>query len=120
MLKLLALALIIHTDQPSEKRSYYVESPNVVFLYDGNAGESVVVSGNFNNWCSDCSKWKMTRHPVLKKWILSVPINEIKKKGQNFYEFTFRIDGKLAEADKSHYNTIYCPGYGYRYVIREI
>ena len=55
------------------------------------------------------------------KWKLTTPKKEIIKNiSGSFYEFTFRVDGVLVDADKNDKSVIHCQGYGYRYVINGI
>lgn len=116
----LIVAYVYLPFQIPDRSGYYIESENVVFIYHGNASHSVFVSGNFNDWCSGCKKWKMTIDTNSGKWILSIAKKELKDMGRKFYEFTFRVDGQLIDADKDHRDTIHCTGYGYRYVIKNL
>lgn len=102
-----------------ESSGYSIEGDNVVFFYKGN-GQTVVVSGNFNQWSKNDTMWTMKFDQASKAWRLTVPKSEIKRGSQSFYEFTFRVDGVLIDADKNHENVIHCRGYGYRYVINGI
>lgn len=100
-----------------ESPGYLVEGDNVVFLYKG-GGQTVVVSGNFNQWAKEDKKWTMKFEEASKSWKLVVPKTEIRKSSGSFYEFTFRVNGVLIDADKNDGNVIHCQGYGYRYVIK--
>jgi hypothetical protein len=96
---------------------YFVDQDQVVFYYAGEAS-SVLVSGNFNKWSRDDNRWAMEYDAESKTWKLTIPKKEIIRSiSGNFYEFTFRVDGVLVDADKNNKNVIHCQGYGYRYVI---
>jgi len=99
---------------------YFFEGDNIVFLYNGKVKEHAYVSGNFNSWCKDDDKWKLQFDEKTNSWRLTVPKKEIKTLSGDFYEFTFRIDGVLVDADKNHKHVIHCQGYGYRYVLHGI
>ena len=99
---------------------YVIEGDNVVFYYSGE-GRSVLVSGNFNSWSKNDVKWTMKFDESSKTWTLTTPKKEIiKNTSGSFYEFTFRVDGVLVDADKNAKSVIHCKGYGYRYVINDI
>jgi hypothetical protein len=98
---------------------YLIEGDNVVFFYKGEA-QRVVVSGNFNDWSKDDPTWTMKLDGTSDTWKLTIPKSEIRKRSGNFYEFTYRVDGVLIDADKNDRSVIHCQGYGYRYVIRGI
>ena len=98
---------------------YSIEGDNVVFFYKGDA-QSVLVSGNFNQWSKNDAKWTMKFDETSKTWKLTIPKKEIKTGSGSFYEFTFRVDGVLIDADKNDKSVIHCSGYGYRYVINGI
>jgi len=49
-----------------------------------------------------------------------VPRHKVKQPTRSFYEFTFLVNNRYLDAAKGAPNTIYCAGYGYRYVIREL
>jgi len=96
---------------------YIVDGDNVVFYYSGEA-RKVVVSGNFNQWSKDDDKWAMRFDEASKTWKLITSKKEITKNiSGSFYEFTFRVNGSLIDADKNNKSVIHCQGYGYRYVI---
>lgn len=96
---------------------YLIDGDNVIFFYSGRVGENVYVSGNFNSWSKNDTKWKLGFDEKSKGWKLVVPKKEIKALSGSFYEFTFRVDGVLVDAEKENKNVIHCQGYGYRYVI---
>jgi hypothetical protein len=96
---------------------YSIEGDFIHFTYDGIAKEAVYVSGNFNQWTKDDPKWNLQFDTAAGKWALSLPKSEVKKLKGSFYEFTFRVDGQLIDADKNYKDVIHCTGYGYRYVI---
>lgn len=99
---------------------YVVDKDQVVFFYAGDA-RTVFVSGNFNQWSKDDNKWAMKYDDEAKTWKLTVPKKEITQNvSGTFYEFTFRVDGSLVDADKNDNNVIHCQGYGYRYVLKGI
>ena len=99
---------------------YVIEGDNIVFYYSGKA-EKVFVSGNFNKWSKADAKWAMTFDEATQTWKLTIPKKEIiKNVSGTFYEFTFRVDNVLVDADKDYKNVIHCQGYGYRYVIKGI
>ena len=103
-----------------ESSGYSIEGDNVVFFYNGK-GQTVLVSGNFNQWSKNDAKWTMKFDENSKGWKLTIPKSEIRKTGSgSFYEFTFRVDGVLIDADKDNSSVIHCRGYGYRYVISGI
>jgi hypothetical protein len=101
-----------------DSSGYFLEGENVVFLYFGNVREDAYVSGNFNMWCKKDDAWKLQFDEKMKAWKLTVPKKEIKALSGNFYEFTFRVDGILVDADKNNEHVIHCVGYGYRYILK--
>ena len=99
---------------------YVIDGDNVVFYYSGE-GQNILVSGNFNGWSKDDKKWTMKFDDATKTWRLIMSRKEIVKNSSgSFYEFTFRVDGMLIDANKNDERVIHCQGYGYRYVIRGI
>lgn len=103
--------LLIQIDQ-----GYTINGDKVTFSYLSNEPElEVFVSANFNGWSKDAS-WRM-KYKEGKGYELSVPVNMIRKPNQSFYEFTFRVNGKLLDAPSNAPNVIHCVGYGSRYVI---
>ena len=63
--------------------------------------------------------WKMQYNPQNYNWELEVSINQIKSGIiGNFYEFTFLVDGEWIDAVKTAPNLNFCPGYGYRYLVK--
>jgi hypothetical protein len=114
-----ALFILLASFLPFEPPGYVVEGDNVVFLYKGE-GRSVVVSGNFNQWSKNDTRWTMKFDEPSKSWKLIVPKTDIKRISGSFYEFTFRVDGVLIDANKNDDSVIHCQGYGYRYVIKGI
>ena len=100
-----------------DSSGYFLEGDNVIFLYVGKVKEDAYVSGNFNKWCKDDEAWKLQFDENTKAWKLTVPKKEIKVLSQDFYEFTFRVDGVLVDANKDNEHVIHCVGYGYRYVL---
>lgn len=114
-----ALVLILWSFLLPESPGYRIEGDNLVFIYKGEA-QSVLVSGNFNKWSKNDTKWTMKFDDSSKTWRLTIPKREIKNISGSFYEFTFRVDGELIDADKNDKSVIHCRGYGYRYVISGI
>ena len=113
------LVLLLWSFIPPDS-GYVINGDNVVFYYSGKA-EKVLVSGNFNKWSKDDDKWAMKFDEATQTWKLTTPKKEIIKNiSGSFYEFTFRVDGVLIDADKDDKSVIHCQGYGYRYVIRGI
>lgn len=113
-------AFVLLLCQHQVSGGYTVSGDNLVFAFTGDVKEAVYVSGNFNQWAKTEEAWKMKFDAASGAWRLEVPRSKIKKTGQGFYEFTFRVDGKLIDADRGYHNTIHCAGYGYRYVIRDL
>ncbi len=95
---------------------YRLTDSHIFFTYpSAEKNLEVFVSGNFNGWSKE-SEWKMT-FEVGKGYVLSKPIDAVRKPGSSFYEFTFRVNGKLIDANKDASNVIHCAGYGSRYLI---
>jgi len=108
---LLICVLLIQTE-----RGYFIKEDKVTFSYaNDEPGLEVFVSANFNGWSKEAS-WRM-QYKEGAGYELSVPINQIRKPNQSFYEFTFRVNGKLLDAPSNAPNVIHCVGYGSRYVI---
>ena len=113
------LVLLLWFFIPPES-GYLIDGDNVVFYYSGKA-EKVFVSGNFNKWSKADDKWAMKFDEATQTWKLATTKTEIIKNiSGTFYEFTFRVDDVLIDADKNHKSVIHCQGYGYRYVIKGI
>jgi len=100
------------------KDGYKIIGDTIEFRFSGLASHTpIYVSGNFNDWTTDSEEWKMNFDSNEQRWKLKKPIRDIRAYG-NFLEFTFRVDGKLKDADRSVEHVIFCSGYGYRYVIK--
>ena len=113
------LMLLVWSLIPPES-GYLIEGDNVVFYYSGE-GQHILVSGNFNGWSKNDEKWTMKFDEALRAWKLTTSKKEIVKNiSGGFYEFTFRVDDVLIDADKNNKSVIHCQGYGYRYVIKGI
>lgn len=96
---------------------YTITKDTITFSYAAPGSlKKVYVSGNFNEWTKDNEGWKMKFDANTQRWVLKKSISVIRSYG-SFLEFTFRVDGKLIDADRSAPNLNYCAGYGYRYVI---
>lgn len=107
------LILIYSFSTPS---GYILQKEQIKFIYPiQERGLKVIVSGNFNNWTKD-DTWKMYCSEGMG-YILKKNIKDVKSPGQSFYEFTFRVDGELMDANSQASNVIHCPGYGSRYLI---
>lgn len=109
--------LLLAFFQNQEASGYRLEDDKILFYYSGIAGRDVYVSGNFNTWSKSDQQWKMQYDDSLKQWRLLVARSKVKILNGNFYEFTFRVDGELTDADKNHKEVIHCAGFGYRYII---
>ncbi len=97
---------------------YKIIGDTIEFSYAGiGSHKHVYVAGNFNDWAKNGEPWKMKFDANEQRWKLNKPISDIRSYG-DFLEFTFRVDGKLTDADRSVENVIHCAGYGYRYVTR--
>jgi hypothetical protein len=97
---------------------YTITKDTITFSYAASGSlKKVYLSGNFNDWTKDNEGWKMTFDANTRRWELKKSFIAIHSYG-NFLEFTFRVNGKLIDADRSANNIIYCAGYVYRYVIR--
>lgn len=108
---IITIALFVNSDQ-----GYTIVGDHIVFSYaSDNPNLDIHVSGNFNNWSKD-SAWKMKFAPG-SGYVLSVPVSEVQTTGRSFYEFTFRINGTLTDANAKASNVVHCAGYGTRYVI---
>jgi len=95
---------------------YFLSNDSIHFFYPSTEKDlEVVVAGNFNGW-SKAKEWRMDYNEG-RGYELSKPILAIKKPGQSFYEFTFRINGQLIDANDNAINVIHCAGYGSRYTI---
>ena len=113
------LILLLWSFMPPES-GYTIDGDKIVFIYSGE-GHQVLVSGNFNSWSKDDKKWTMKFDEATKTWRLTTSTKEIVQNiSGSFYEFTFRVDGVLIDANKNDDRVIHCQGYGYRYVIRGI
>ncbi|MEQ9423909.1 MAG: hypothetical protein RJQ09_05795 [Cyclobacteriaceae bacterium] len=98
---------------------YQITDHEIQFEFPSmNPNLTVFVSGNFNGWVKDEDSWKMTYNDKFKAYQLTKSLGDIKKKNQSFYEFTFRVDGELIDADPTSPNVINCPGYGHRYIVK--
>lgn len=97
---------------------YYIVQNMVKFVYMGPAKKEVRVFGNFMGWSENDPEWKMHYNPENARWELEVSISKIKGGNtDDFYEFTFIVDGDWIDADKNAPNLNFCPGYGYRYLL---
>ncbi len=95
---------------------YILQEDKIQFVYiSDEINLEVFVSGNFNGWSKE-NEWNMT-YEAGKGYVLSKPIGAIQKPGKTFYEFTFRVNGKLIDANKNASNVIHCAGYGSRSLI---
>ena len=110
------LLLVILCYPFSTPSGYILKNDSIMFIYPSQEQEmQVIVSGNFNNWSKD-DTWKMY-YEEGTGYILEKDLQEVKKPGRSFYEFTFRVDGVLVDADDSASNVIHCAGFGSRYLI---
>ena len=113
------LAFLLLLLLPDTPQGYRLSGEEIVFVYDNqDPGLEVVVSGNFNRWGKEVAVWKMRFDPVTKRYLLNKAIDQVRQQGRSFYEFTFKVNRKLIDADPKASNVIHCAGYGYRYVIR--
>ncbi len=97
---------------------YSIYNKKVKFVYSGSARSDVQVFGNFMGWAEDDPEWKMHYNSKSNNWELEVLISKIKSgSADDFYEFTFIVDGDWIDADKNAPNLNFCPGYGYRYLL---
>lgn len=109
---LFALSIIL-TPSP---QGYVLSGNNIQFSYASDIPNlEVIVSGNFNSWSKE-KEWKM-KFEATKGYVLAKPISSIYRPGKSFYEFTFRVNGKLIDANKNAPNVVHCVGYGSRYLI---
>lgn len=100
----------------SKPEGYYLAGSNIHFVYPSQKSDlEVHVSANFNGW-SKTDDWKMTYREGVGYELIK-PITAIQKPGKSFYEFTFRVNGKLIDANAKAPNVIHCAGYGSRYLI---
>ena len=98
---------------------YTIKQDKVKFIYSGPAKEDVHVFGNFMGWSENDPEWEMHYNPGSGNWELEVPMSKIKNGiTVDFYEFTFIVDGDWIDADKNAPNLNFCPGYGYRYLLK--
>ena len=98
---------------------YSVKGDKVKFIYKGLAEKDVRVVGNFMGWSENDPIWKMEYNSDNYNWELEMPISQIKSGiTGDFYEFTFLVDGEWIDADKTASNLNFCPGYGYRYLLK--
>ncbi|MGE0588192.1 MAG: hypothetical protein AB7O48_06430 [Cyclobacteriaceae bacterium] len=112
-----AVILICATLFFANDQGYSIKGDTITFRYaKGGTGMEVIVSGNFNGWSKDAN-WLM-KYKEGEGYELSVPISMVREPNQTFYEFTFRVNGKLLDAPSNAPNVIHCAGYGSRYVIR--
>jgi hypothetical protein len=115
----LILSLFACSSSAPAQEGYKIDKDIIEFYYDGaNSLKNVYVSANFNEWTKDDEAWKMKYDTNAKRWKLNKSISAIRSYG-SFLEFGFLVDGKLINAPHSAKNTIYCIGYGRRYVIKE-
>ncbi len=113
-MKTLLLAILALTI--SNPEGYYLTGSNIHFIYPfQTSGLEVHVSANFNER-SKAANWKMTYRKGVG-YELTKPITAIRKPGKSFYEFTFRVNGKLIDANPKAPNVIHCVGYGSQYLI---
>jgi hypothetical protein len=111
----------------SAQEGYKIDKDNdtIEFYFSGASTlKSVYVSANFNNWVNyngrteNSEDWRMKYDTIAKQWKLKKQFKAIRSFG-SFLEFGFLVEGKLINAPRSAKNTIYCIGYGRRYVIKE-
>jgi len=115
-MKILAVFMIISGLRIGEPEGYQIANNQIYFRYViTEKNLEVFVSGNFNGWSKD-DLWKM-RFEDGKGYVLAKPIDAVRQDGKTFYEFTFRVNGKLIDANKDASNVIHCAGYGSRYLI---
>ncbi len=111
------ITLLILVLLPTTPGGYELKGSQIKFIFPSTeTGLTVHVSGNFNQWSTE-GVWKMSYDASEKQYTLSKPIGSIKTAGRSFYEFTFRVNGKLTDANHEASNVIHCAGYGSRYVI---
>lgn len=85
--------------------------------------KSVYVSANFNNWVNykgqteNSEDWRMKYDGNEKIWKFKKSFSDIRSFG-SFLEYGFLVEGKSLNASRLARNTIYCIGYGRRYVIK--
>ncbi len=116
-MKILSAILLLFALVPGDE-GYKIIGNSIEFIYRGSSShKDVYVSGNFNEWAKAGEDWKMNFDAKDQRWTLKKPVNNVRSHG-SFLEFTFRVDGKLLDADPKADNVIHCAGYGYRYVIR--
>ncbi|MEQ8304831.1 MAG: hypothetical protein RIB47_15655 [Cyclobacteriaceae bacterium] len=116
-MKMLITTLLILVLLPPTPGGYELKGSQIKFNFlSADAGLIVHVSGNFNQWSSE-DEWKMSYNNSEKLYTLSKPIGSIKSAERSFYEFTFRVNGKLIDANHEASNVIHCAGHGSRYVI---
>lgn len=98
---------------------YIIADSKIEFRLLGHpTATTVFVSGNFNQWVKEGEAWRMAYDKSQNQWILSTDLKEVRKNGNDFCEFTFRVDGVLIDANPKSKDVIFCAGYGHRYVIR--
>ncbi len=110
---------LISSGQPDLFQSYFLEKEYIKFIYPSrNSNLEIYVSGNFNGWTKSDDNWRMIYNPIEQNYQLRRLISEVRTANRSFYEFTYRIDKTLVDADPRAKDVIHCAGYGYRYVIR--
>jgi hypothetical protein len=124
---ILIMTLLGCSSSPSSaQEGYKIDKDNdtIEFYFSGvSTLKSVYVSANFNKWVNyngqteNSEDWKMKYDANDKQWKLTKSFKAIQSFG-SFLEFGFLVEGKLLDADRSAKNTIYCIGYGRRYVIK--
>lgn len=111
-MKIAAVFILISGLLMGDPEGYQITNNQIYFIYPSTENNlEVFVSGNFNAWSND-KEWKMSFEDG-KGYVLAMPINTVRQEGKSFYEFTFRVNGKLINANAT--NVIHCAGYGSRY-----
>ena len=101
------------------ENGYVIEGEKVIFNYlSDDPNLDVYVSGNFNQWTKNDPQWQLKFNPVSQTYQLIMSINDFRTSSRSFYEFTFRVDDRLVDADPDVSGVIFCAGYGHRYVVR--
>jgi|GEM_PF-2241406 len=106
----------------SKNEGYTLEGNVIKFIYKSDEKDmEVYVFGNFMGWIEEDADWRMSYNTTGKQYELTKELEEIKSNLEyGFYEFTFIVHGNWLDANKDAVNINYCPGYGYRYVIKEL
>jgi len=102
-------------------KGYEESEDKIIFVHDDdNDADKVYVVGNFMDWTSEDEEWEMEFNKDKNRWELFIDKKIISGLEVVFYEFTFIVDGEWLDADRESDNVIHCPGYGYRYVIKNL